>query len=500
MFSRSLVKMPKNQQGLALLIMIIVIVLAFATYSLSGLSINQVKTDERMQTQAVLKKAKAALIAYAISNWAVAGDYGSLGKLPCPDYNSSLEEGKQDSNCGSAYANGIGYFPWRTLGIDEPMDASGSCLIYAVAPAYKQTPFAALNPDSYGQFQVVNENGNVLVGDSAESRPVAVIIAPGSTLSGQARNILAGTACGKDYDNIAAYLDDNGTINNAAIDTGAENVIDQFVQVYAGAQSATNPVNDRFVTISYDEVWGALQTVITSAVFYEKVKNLTEAIALCFAEYGADNGKHLPMPALLDLNGGEYRRDVDYDDSNNFTSGFAGRLPYDVSWSNLELSNANANYIFKNAYCDGIDLVSTPSVIENIKFSDDTGSDSGEYFDIWRNWKDHFFYSVSKAHKPSSAAVSACAGDCIKVGAIDYAGIVFFASLKLNAQQRYTSIFDSVLAADLDDDKDDMVNYLEDNRASLFPDDLGNSVYDAVSAGSNDIMFCINADMSVEAC
>lgn len=483
-----------------MLILIVVIVLAFATYSFSGLFINQIKTDEKMQTQAVLKKAKAALIAYAVSNWAVAGDYGDLGKLPCPDYNSSLQEGKQDSNCGSAYANGIGYFPWRTVGIDEPMDSSGSCLIYAVSPAYKQTPFAALNPDSYGQFQIVDENGNIVVGDTAESRPVAVIIAPDSTLSGQSRNILAGTACGGDYNNLAAYLDDNGTINNAAIDTGTENVIDQLLQIYAGTKSVTNPVNDRIITISYDELWSSQQAVLTGAAFDEKIESLTEAIALCFAAYGANNGGHLPMPVLPDLSGGEYRRDVDYDDSNDFTSGYAGRLPYDVSRANLELSNGNDSYVFKNSYCDGIDLVSTPLIIENINFSNDAGSDSGEYFNVWRNWKDHFFYIISKAHRPSSIAVSACGGDCAKVGAIDYAGIVFFAGLKLNSQQRYTSIFDSALAADLDDDKDDIENYLEDNRASIFPDNLGNGVYDTVGAGSNDIMFCIKTDMSVVAC
>ncbi len=221
-------KGKKKQNGLALLVMVIVIFLAMSTYYFSSVSLVEVQVDKIEKTQAVLKRAKQALLDYALVNWHMAGEAGKIGKLPCPDYYISgladEKEGEQDSNCGNAYANGIGYFPWRTLGIDITKDSSGSCLLYAVSPAYKTSPAAALNPDSYGQFIIVDNTGATLQGLLPEDRPVAVIIAPESTLPGQARESNPSTVCGSYYSNdisalIAAYLDNDGTTNNAAMAT-----------------------------------------------------------------------------------------------------------------------------------------------------------------------------------------------------------------------------------------------------------------------------------------
>ncbi len=498
-----------KQKGVALLVLLIFIILAASSYFISGLSINQVKVDQKNVTQEVLKKAKDALIAYVVTSRRLNDNLGKFGKLPCPDHaDTALEEGEQDSSCGNAYANGIGYFPWRTLGVETLKDGSGNCLLYAVSPGYKANPFAALNPDSYGQFQMVDDNGAVVIGDSAGGRPVAVIIAPGGVLASQNRSFDDTTICGFDYDTIkndlGAYLDNDGTTNNAALDTGVDNFMDQFVQIYASSASAVNPINDRFVIITYDEIWDEFQSIVTDGTFDNKMRNLTEAIAICFAGYGLSNNNHLPMPALMDLGGNEYRKDSDYLDSGDFTAGFAGRLPYDLERAKTEMLSGDLKNIFDNNYCDGIDLVTTATVVENINFSDDAGSDNGEYFDIWRNWKDHFFYAVSQAHKPSTIAVAGCSVDCVSVGVVtnEYAGIVLFSGLKqaVVGQERYTSIFDSLQTLDGDDDKDDIVNYLEGNRDNLFPDNTGNGIYDAVAPGSNDIMFCINTDMSVEAC
>ena len=233
--------------------------------------------------------------------------------------------------------------------------------------------------------------------------------------------------------------------------------------------------------------------------------NLTEAIALCLAAYGSNNGDHLPMPAALDLNVNDYRNDLSYADSGVFTSGFSGRLPYDISNANLALPAPaippNHDNLFSNTVCDDIDLVTV--VFNNINFNDDSGDDDGEFFDLWRNWKDHFFYAIAEAHKPD-AVVAACAGNCVSVNGTDYAGIVFFSGLKQVGQQRYAPPFDSALAADFTDDKDDVINYLENGNAVLFPDDVGNQVYFPVAVAppppSNDIMFCITPAMTVNRC
>ena len=488
-----------KQRGVVLLIMAVVMIMAAIAFLLTRVSVDELKIERQNDTATALKNAKQALLAYAVTNWAIIGEGGKLGKLPCPDYNNAPAEGQEDGNCGSAFANAIGYFPWRTVGVDLQADSSGSCLLYAVSPAYKKSPVSVLNPDSYGQFQIVDSNGLVIQGASPEDRPVAVIIAPGYALPGQARNNNDTTVCGFDYNNIGAYLDNNGVTDNAAINTGINNIIDRFVQMSHDSDTAANPLNDRLVTITYDEYWNTMQSTIESAEFNNRMQELTEALAMCFAEFGNNNTNHLPMPALLNLAGGEYRWRNDYQDSGNFTSGFSGRLPYNVARAHAELLNAtDDDVITNNSYCDGLELASTAGP-DNIRFSDDAGGDIGAFLDRWHNWQDHFFYAISKAHNPNVATVNPCAGNCITVGGVEYAGVVMFAGLK-NGQTRYAPPFDAALAGDGVDDKDDVINYLEELRNIGFPNDAGNEAYAISGAGSNDILYCIRTDMSVVEC
>jgi len=483
----------KNQTGLALLVFIVAVFLAVSTYYFSSISIVAIKTDKIEKTQAVLKRAKQALLAYAQIDWNAALKPGRIGKLPCPDLRAVGSDGEQDSPCGLAYSNAVGYFPWRTLGMEITKDSSGSCLLYAVSPAYKVAPVAALNPDSYGQFLKLDNTGAIIQGLLPEERPVAIIIAPQATLPGQVRETIAGVTCGSYYGNnifnlMAAYLDSNGVTNNAAMNPGVNNNIDEITSAYAGSAEAANPINDRVITISHREFWDALDQTITSAAFDTKMKNLTEAITLCFARYGFNNGSRLPMPANLSL--AEYRRSADYIGAGLFNNGYSGRLPYNVSLSNAEIGNGDLSNIFSNAYCDGLDLRSTDTV-ESINFSNVSGSDNGEYFDLWSNWKDYFFYAISKDFNPSSSAI--CSGNCINVGASQYAGAVFFSGIKLAGQTRYSPPFDPY-------NKQAVANYLENNNAIKFPDNMGNANYNTVGGGSNDVMFCIKTNMSVNEC
>ena len=144
--------------------------------------------------------------------------------------------------------------------------------------------------------------------------------------------------------------------------------------------------------------------------------------------------------------------------------------------------------------------------LDVINDTDDDGSDNGEYFDLWQNWKDHFFYAISAHFKPSGVgSTTSCSSDCVKVSGTEYAGIIFFSGLKQAVagvdQTRYAPPFDGALALDGVDDKDDISNYLEDNNVADFPDNTGNADYDPVNAvSSNDVMFCIRQDMSVIEC
>lgn len=513
----------KKQDGIALLMIVIVIALTVSGYYFSEISVVDIKLDRDLSTQTELKKAKKALLDYALINWRANSETGKLGKLPCPDYRVENNEGSQDPNCGSAYANAIGFFPWRALGINVPKDSSGNCLLYVVSPAYKSSPVAALNPDSYGQIQIVDSSGTILQGAIPEERPVAVIISPGKILSTQSRTFDSDSICGKDYGNMESYLDNHGLVDNTAIDSSTENVIDILISRYAGSEvRGDEPLNDRLITITHKEFWGVMESTLTNVSFSTKMKDLTEAIALCLAAYGSNNSRYLPMPTVMDLSEGEYRRNIDYDDSDIFTEGYSGRLPYDISNVNLEVpvSTSNDDILFKNTYCNGIDLTSTASITEQIRFTDPSPSVNsldGEYYELWSNWKDHFFYSISKSHNPKALTpTNNCSGDCIEVGGTKYAGIVFFAGLK-DGQQRYTQTFDAEfvnksLDTDNVDDKDDIANYLENNSVSNFPsysgepkvvvqpasDGLGDFSLDGNT--TNDVRFCITPSMTVDQC
>ncbi len=480
----------KKQSGIVLLVLVIAIALASTSYYLSSISINDTRTNEMEKTSRVLKQAKQALLDYAVINWRNISNVGALAKLPCPDYSVSASEGAQDGNCGKAYANAIGLFPWREFGVEVPKEAGGACIIYIVSPGYKNSPAVALNPDSYGHMQIVDSNGAVIQGNTPGDRPVVILIAPGPPLAGQSRNYDVDSVCGLDFDNNSAYLDDDGTTNNAAINDQSENIINRFVNRYPGSSAGINPLNDRLLTITHDEIWSAMKSTLVSADFIDAMTDLTEALALCIAAYGSNNGRHLPMPAPLDLNAGEYRKDVDYDDASSFVSGFSGRFPFDVSNANTELGSSDNDHLFKNSYCDG--LVTTGAIAKTIDFSDSNGTDKWAYFKLWQNWKDHFFYAVSKAYNPAAVA-TACGGDCIELPAgTEHAGIVFFSGLKNNGQSRYQPPFDL-------DEKADPSNYLENGNDVFFPDDTGKQIYNA-AAPDTDIMFCIQTDVSVVAC
>jgi len=494
--SRQCIK--NKQDGIALLVLVIIIALTLSTYYFSSISVVHIENENQQKTQLALKKAKKALLDYAVAHWGDAKQAGKLGKLPCPDYKIQSTEGEQDAMCGNAYANAIGFFPWRTLGMDVPKDGAGNCLLYAVSPAYKTTPLAALNPDSYGQLRTVDALGDDLQGAKPDDLLIAVIIAPGKSLPGQLRNIDPDTICGSDYNNVAAYLDSDVRTNNAALNTGVDNTIDKFVHRYTGSEQAASPLNDRLATVSYKEFWDALDSTIKDTAFHDRMENLTEALARCFAAYGLNNAKRLPMPAPLALS--EYRNSFEYDDSGVFTEKFAGRLPYDISRANAKLSFPAAPdgpQIFNYTFCDGLAITTAGGEVVN--FSNDNGEDQGEYFDLWSNWKDHFFYALSKAHNPD-ATVASCSGNCVRVGfpmtSQNYAAIVFYSGPKqaLAGQRRYPASYDGT------DDKADISNYLENGRDANFPDNDGDKLYSPVTGSSNDIMFCIKTDMSVENC
>ena len=479
-----------RQKGIALLLFVMAVALAAATYFVTTLSTANVREAGVDTTARALQQAKQALIAYAVTYGDIDDDAngsadfpGEYGFLPCPDYNAGLSEGFEDNgNCGARNISKLGFLPWRTLGLPALKDESGSCLLYAVSGDYKNDeapgpsgPYKAsmLNEDSNGMFQVVDQTGTVLQGANPDERIVAIVIAPAGPLAGQNRSVTqAGSVCGEDYANYSAYLDSAGGTNNSALTNSAYQV-DQFIHATAESASvrAAVPYNDRFVTITRDEIWQALTA---RSDFVQKMTDLTEALAMCLSNYAAVNTfGRLPWPVQANL--ADYQQNSSYNDNVDDSPGYAGRLPYIVDNSNGDIGMGGSTELFSIAGCSALPVSSGATV--------DLQTAGAEYRKLWENWKDHFFYVVSDDHSPDNAA-AAC-GDCITVDGTPRAGLVIFAGSPQPGQVRIEPV-----AGDADT-KFNVANYMENSNGAVFPDSDGDGAYS--TAGTNDIMYCLTA-------
>jgi hypothetical protein len=319
-------------------------------------------------------------------------------------------------------------------------------------------------------------------GGSADSQVVALVIAPGAPLQGQARNpTVINSSCGRDYGNVSAYLEGNGVYDNsttsAAIDT-----VDDFIHATETSSTETTPYNDKFLTITREEIWDA---IVERNDFKQDMETLTQALTMCLAEYAnlADNtSRRLPWPVITDLGVmTNYRTNSNYDDDNGATQGYSGRFPFNIGGSNNAI-NATAltedEILEINGLCNTLDLGG--GIIIDLKTS------TSEYRKLWNNWKDHFFYVLSKEYEPDNTGAGKCTGTapCIQVNGTKYAAAVIFSGSRLPGATR--------------NDKWDVAEYLEDGKAAVFINENTNKtgdrnyIYtDPQTDTENDIMYCI---------
>ena len=510
MLSDTNVQGKKHQTGIALLILVVIIGIGSINYALSGFTIDSIEQDRKIKTLKALKQAKQALIAYAQTHAERAGEAGEIGFLPCPDVTNVSTEGNQDPNCAGIHENIFGLFPWKTLDIPTLRDGDGACLRYAVSGTYNlNTPSPMLNEDSFGMFQIRNAANLVVQGGQPEDRPVAIIFAPGKALPGQTRNFTANTICGEDYANEDAYLDEikvaGVVIANNGVLSGVANDVESFVHATALSEDIVTtaidtPYNDTFITITRNEIWPG---IVARPDFQLKMQDLTQALAICLANYANANrddnatpavltddlGRRLPWPVETDVNGADYRVSANYSDIDKAATGFAGRYPYNVNESNLELGIGGAQELFNRGICGATAPLTNGNIVN-------LDNPADEFRKLWENWKDHFFYVLSDAYKPANAsAVQACAGvDCVTVDGIPAidprAGIVLFSGNRTT----------NVIA-----DTNIVTNYLEGVNATNYPDVTGNSAYALPLPAANDVMFCITneavtANLQVDNC
>lgn len=447
-----------RQDGLALLLVMVVLVLATLAFIAQGLTSRSLRLDQNKKTERALAQAKDALIAYAVT-YSETHLNNVPGYLPCPDTGTAVE-GTSAATCGAKNVSSLRRFPWRTLGAEALKDSASECLWYAVSGTFKNSPQTDLmNWDNSGLIEVVAENGQTLLtGSSPESRAAAVVIAPGPAIGGQNRTKSASAlGCGGNY--VASnYLDNYGVINNATLSPTA-NGISRLI-----AARESDNFNDRIIFITSEEIFAAIRK---RKDFQTRLEKLTESIAKCVAKYGELNGTpmdhRLPWPAPVNL--ANFNTNASYNDSAA-GSLKSGRLPFVVDTSKITTNNGMS----------GNNLLSGTNNLCPFWNADDTA--------WYQNWKDHFFYVLAGSFAPTAAnpTILPCP-TCVTVnGGGSYAAVVLFAENKMSGQSRNTVAEKGLIR-----------NYLEGRNSTNHPNSSGNGNYEK-SALVNDLLYCIAFD------
>lgn len=495
--------LPRQQRGVALLLVLLLAVSIFAYGLLRQLNAADVAAARSDRTAAALAQAKAALIAHAQlygethqTNATPAGSTAQddvtlpPGTLPCPEQSFFGSEGSESGSCGVRGASALGRLPWRSLGIAPLRDGDGECLWYAVSGTYKSNPGPdTLNPDAMGQLRVIDAAGNVLAGATAASRAVAAVIAPGPPLPGQDRTPVAGTGeCGGNYAS-AAYLDPatvgGAAYSNATLAAGAGAVS----TLVSGRQAS---LNDRIVYITHADLWNAVarRPDFASALFDPTDDGtatsasddgtgippggpvaLAQKLAAMIARYGKNNSdpdNHaLPWPAPLAV------ADFAPDTMDDMRDIYAGRPPYRVGSSRGD----SGNTLVPSGCSSGptncrllISSLAGPVAWWRVagKPLDPAGNVLPSSRDgWWDKWKDHVFYVVSPEFAPGELNEDDWADDpnpctkggnkCLRVNGRRFAAAILFAGSALPGQTRET------LA-----DRQNPANYLEGNNVAAF--------------------------------
>lgn len=458
-----------SQRGAALLIFALLLIIGLLGTLFSHLNSTTQATQRTQVTQEALAQAKEALLAYAAT-------HDRPGVLPCPDTNND-GSGNPDGDLG-CYSR-IGRLPWRQLKLPDLRDGNGERLWYAVSAEFANVPSGQVvnNEESTG---LINLCGSTGCGDASPipipsatapyptANLAAIVFSAGVPLSGNNRqdgvDMTPDPAINVDPAKKALnYLDsatlDSKTFSNSS---GSSNGND-FV---AANQSGT--FNDLLLPLSAVEVFANVNKRM------ENKATLTE-IANCIVEYGKNNkdpaDHRLPWSGPLLIDVGDVTK---FDDSAGLKS---GRLPYYLAnstnqspahyWSTTLISTAKRNTL---EACSKLPK-------------------------WWKSWKSYLFYAVASNFSPDfdaglAPSPNSCseASGCLSVngGVGKFAAIVIFSGKKLASQLRASPT-----------EKQDKNNYLEGANLSSIGGGGTNFADGTASTTFNDIIVCINPDMSI---
>lgn len=273
----------RAQRGAALVALAAILVLGVSWMIISALgSVSQRTSANREHNARVLAEAKAALAAWVAIN-ALDGTENNPGRLPCPQAwgdVGSANEGRAASSCSVPAA---GWLPWRTLGLQKPLDASGNQIWYVISPGWHLPASGAtltINSNTAGQL--------ALDGQAA----VALLIAPGPPLAiaPNANQLAAGCAARNQSQALALP----GTAPNPLdfLDCQNGSTADN-VFVVSVVDNATNGVfNDQVLAVTAADVLPGLE----AAIFKRIERDIAPALKAVYA--GSEWGLNATNPVF----------------------------------------------------------------------------------------------------------------------------------------------------------------------------------------------------------
>jgi type II secretory pathway pseudopilin PulG len=260
-------KHPRSEQGMTLLILVVILVLATTGYLLKSLDSAGLRNERDKRTSEALAEAKAALLGFATSQNLTPGvcttNCPRPGDLPCPDTDNN---GIAEVLCGNAAGTTqqvarLGRLPWITLGLPDLRDGDGERLWYAVSSNYKNnTRFRPLNSNTLATITLRDNNGNFIF-NGTNNGLAALVIAPGAAIVRQ--DNISQTRNGANQLIASNYLD-------VALGEDNQNFVDSNINGFISGPvkdvNGKTVVNDRMLGITRNEMNQVMETRVLAEV------------------------------------------------------------------------------------------------------------------------------------------------------------------------------------------------------------------------------------------
>lgn len=256
--------------------MLVIMVLGVSAVMLGSLNSKVLRISSANKNSDALAQAKEALIAYSTSS-------DSPGSLPCPD-----TSGTGVANTAADCPHYVGLLPWKTLGLPDLRDSTGSPLWYALSRNFRKDPSNSINSDTVGTLTIT--------GSPSASQAVAIIFAPGPNIGNQSRSGSTTAYCSTTNTSIAQnlcaanYLEDNN----------------------ANPSPKTGP-NTQYISGDTSNIFNDQVNFITAENFIPNVeKRIAREVKQCLDDYAAQPSETAPTqrvekyPWAVPISSGSY--------------------------------------------------------------------------------------------------------------------------------------------------------------------------------------------------